>query len=63
MGQSRPVLYSHSMWDRLAGHSAFDDLDLTNDRFDRWHPLNQSLYVGYKVMLRACVSPRENAWR
>ncbi len=40
-----------ALWDRLAGHSAYDDLDLTNDRFSRWHPLNQSLYVGYKVML------------
>ena len=40
-----------AIWDRLAGHSAYDDLDLTNDRFKRWHPLNQSLYVGYKVML------------
>ena len=47
----RSVLYSSSLWDRLAGHSAFDDLDLPNDRFHRWHPLNQSLYVGYKVML------------
>ena len=51
MGQSRSVLYSGSLWDRLADHSAYDDLDLTNDRFSRWHPLNQSLYVGYKVML------------
>ena len=51
MGQGRSVLYSGSLWDRLAGHSAYDDLDLTNDRFPRWHPLNQSLYVGYKVML------------
>ncbi len=39
------------MWNRLAGYSAYDDLDITNDRFSRWHPLNQSLYVGYKVML------------
>jgi len=39
------------MWDRLAGHAFHDDLDITNDRFARWHPLNQSLYVGYKVML------------
>ena len=31
--------------------AAYDDLDLPNDRFSRWHPLNQSLYVGYKVML------------
>ena len=44
-------LYSARLWDRLAGHSAYDDLDITNDRFTRWHPLNQSLYVGYKVML------------
>jgi asparagine synthase (glutamine-hydrolysing) len=39
------------MWDRLEGHSAYDDLDLTNPRMPRWHPLNRSLYVGYKVML------------
>ncbi len=51
MGQSRAVLYSNSLWDRLVDYSAYDDLDLTNDRFPRWHPLNQSLYVGYKVML------------
>ena len=51
MGQARSVIYSGALWDRLAGHSAYDDLDLTNDRFGRWHPLNQSLYVGYKVML------------
>ena len=51
MGQARSVVYSADLWDRLAGHSAYDDLDITNDRFTRWHPLNQSLYVGYKVML------------
>ena len=45
------MLYSNSLWDRLADYSAYDDLDLTNDRLNRWHPLNQSLYVGYKVML------------
>ena len=39
------------MWDRLGDHSPYDDLDITNDRIERWHPLNQSLYVGYKVML------------
>ncbi|MFI5456101.1 MAG: asparagine synthase (glutamine-hydrolyzing) [Isosphaerales bacterium] len=51
MGQARSLLYSAAMWDRLAGHAFQDDLDITNDRFGRWHPLNQSLYVGYKVML------------
>jgi asparagine synthase (glutamine-hydrolysing) len=51
MGQARSVLYNSSMWDRLADYSPYDDLNLTNDRFGKWHPLNQSLYVGYKVML------------
>jgi asparagine synthase (glutamine-hydrolysing) len=51
MGQARSLLYSDGMWNRLSSHSAYDDLDITNDRFNRWHPLNRSLYVGYKVML------------
>jgi asparagine synthase (glutamine-hydrolysing) len=51
MAQARSFVYSGNLWTRLAGHAAFDDLDITNDRFTRWAPLNQSLYVGYKVML------------
>ncbi|WP_422931687.1 asparagine synthase (glutamine-hydrolyzing) [Singulisphaera sp. PoT] len=51
LGQSRFHFYSGGMWDRVAGHSAYDDLDITNENFGRWDPLNQSLYVGYKVML------------
>ncbi len=51
LAQARSFVYSSDLWDRLAGHWAYDDLDLTHDRFTRWHPLNQSLYVGYKVML------------
>ena len=51
MGQARSLVYSPSMWRLLEGHAAYDDLDSPNDRFTRWHPLNQSLYVGYKVML------------
>jgi asparagine synthase (glutamine-hydrolysing) len=51
MGHARTVLYSSGMWKQIAGYSPYDDLNLTNDRFNRWHPLNQSLYVGYKVML------------
>jgi asparagine synthase (glutamine-hydrolysing) len=39
------------MWRSLTGYSAYDDLNLTNDRFHCWDRLNQSLYVGYKVML------------
>jgi asparagine synthase (glutamine-hydrolysing) len=51
MGQARSLLYTPEMWDRLGEHSFYNDLDVTSDRFARWHPLNQSLYVGYKVML------------
>ena len=51
IGQARSIVYSPNMWQLLEGYAAFDDLDLPSDRFARWHPLNQSLYVGYKVML------------
>jgi asparagine synthase (glutamine-hydrolysing) len=51
LSQTRTQLYSAGMWDSLGAHSAYADLDLTNDRMTRWSPLNQSLYVGYKVML------------
>jgi asparagine synthase (glutamine-hydrolysing) len=51
IGQSRSLIYSPEMWKRLEGHDPFADLDITTDRIARWHPLNQSLYVGYRVML------------
>jgi asparagine synthase (glutamine-hydrolysing) len=51
LAQARSFLYSPAMWNDLDGHSAFDDLDFTNDRMAKWHPLNQSLYAGYKIML------------
>ena len=51
IGQARPILFSRTMWDQLEGHDPYSDLAITNDRIGRWHPLNQSLYVGYKVML------------
>ncbi len=51
MGQTRESLFCRDLWARLGDHCPFDDLDLPNARVGRWHPLNQSLYVGYKVML------------
>jgi asparagine synthase (glutamine-hydrolysing) len=51
ISQSRASLFSREMWDRIGDHSPYDDLDIPADRMKRWHPLNQSLYVGYKVML------------
>ncbi len=51
IGQARPILYTPGMWERLGDHNPYDDLNITTDRMARWHPMNQSLYVGYKVML------------
>ena len=52
LGQSRELFYGAGMWDRIGdGRSAYEDTGLTNDRMGRWAPLNQSLYVGYKMML------------
>ena len=49
--QARERLFSAAMWARLGDHSPYGDLDLTNPHISRWHPLNRSLYVGYKTML------------
>jgi asparagine synthase (glutamine-hydrolysing) len=51
MGQSRESLYSSEMWRELGDWSAYDEITLPLDKLKRWHPLNQSLYVGYKVHL------------
>ena len=52
LGQSRELFYGAGMWDRLGdGHSPYDDTGVANPAMGRWHPLNQSLYVGYKMML------------
>jgi asparagine synthase (glutamine-hydrolysing) len=51
LGMSRNLFYSEGMWDQVGAHSAYDDLDLPSTRMAGWHPLNRSLYVGYKLML------------
>jgi len=39
------------MWSEIDGHSPYADLKLDLERMKRWHPLNQSLYFGYKTIL------------
>jgi asparagine synthase (glutamine-hydrolysing) len=51
VGQARLTLYSRVMWECLGDYDPYSELDLDNRRFPRWNPLNQSLYVGYKVLL------------
>ena len=48
---TRHRLYSSHLRQRLAGHSVLDDLGLPWATMGRWHPLNQSLFMGYQVML------------
>ncbi len=50
-GQSREFLYSREMWNQLGDWSAYDEIAIPRERMKRWHPLNQSLYAGYKVHL------------
>jgi asparagine synthase (glutamine-hydrolysing) len=47
----KPALYSGAMKEKLADHDPYSDLDVRHDRIKQWHPLNQSLYSGYKIML------------
>jgi asparagine synthase (glutamine-hydrolysing) len=35
----------------LRDHNAYEDVGVFHNDFQQWHPLNQSLYVGYKLML------------
>lgn len=51
VGMARETVYSDGMWASLEGHDSYSDLNISHERIKRWHPLNQSLYVGYKVML------------
>jgi asparagine synthase (glutamine-hydrolysing) len=51
VGMSRFQLYSQKMWDSLGGHICYEDLPLNLDRMKKWHRLNQSLYLGYKILL------------
>jgi len=48
---SRDRYLSAGFKEELGGHVAYQDLDLDLDRMARWHPLNRSLYFGYKVHL------------
>ncbi len=38
IGRSRGVMYSPGMWDTLGDHSAYDDVDITNERIGKLGP-------------------------
>lgn len=48
---SRHRFYSDQTKQRLGDFLAYEDLAFDFERMKRWHPLNRSLYVGYKTLL------------
>lgn len=48
---SRSLFYRPETYDAIGDHIAYNDLVLNLERLRKWHPLNQSLYLGYKTML------------
>ena len=71
VARSRESYYSAGLKEQLGSRLAYEDLDLNLARMARWHPLNRSLYLGYKLQLpgllrsakRATASPWRTAWR
>ncbi len=51
MSMSKLRFYSGQMRERLIGLNPYEDLGLNVERMRRWHPLNQSLYLGIRIML------------
>lgn len=51
VGRSRYMYFSRETKALLKGYSGYEDFPLDVERMKRWHPLNQALYLGYKVHL------------
>lgn len=51
VGQSRDRYFSAEMKERIGNHVPYEDVPIDAERVRRWHPLNQSLYYGYKIHL------------
>src|SRR4029079_7182554 len=51
VAMSRDHYFSAGFKEELGSHLAYEDLDLDLARMARWHPLNRSLYLGYKIQI------------
>jgi asparagine synthase (glutamine-hydrolysing) len=51
LGQARHFFFRRELWERIGDCSPYEDVDLGHPRLRRWHPLHQSLYMEYKLML------------
>jgi asparagine synthase (glutamine-hydrolysing) len=50
-GSQKFRFFSEAMWEQLADHNPYADLQLNLERARKWHPFNRSLYLGARVML------------
>ncbi len=51
LGSSRTLYYSPLMKAETTTHNLYLDKSFMHPDFSKWHPLNQSLYIGYKTLL------------
>ena len=51
VSSTRRLFFRDDVLESFGGKMAFHDLSLNYERMKRWHPLNRSLYVGYKTIL------------
>ena len=51
MSVSRSLFYRPETWEKLEGHSAYEDFVINKDLVKRIHPMNRQLYFGYKSLL------------
>lgn len=51
VARSRDRYYSGELKEQLGSFVAYQDLALDLERMRHWHPLNRSLYFGYKIQL------------
>lgn len=51
LSRARWLLYSDAMAEQARALDPFADLDVQPEKMRRWDPLNQALYLEYKVML------------
>ncbi len=48
---ARHKFYSDALKEELGDYLPHEELPLDREKMKKWHPMNQSLYVGYKTML------------
>ncbi|MGD0533630.1 MAG: asparagine synthase (glutamine-hydrolyzing) [Methyloceanibacter sp.] len=51
VAQAKRRYFNRALNDQLGEHAAYEELALDRERMHRWHPMNRSIYLGYKVHL------------